>query len=240
MRFEKLKIPPVLFIACFLIASCSKTPINNRNFVFIDKQETGEIVKKTFDGNNSYSTHPVFYIGEIKDSIILNDSLRFLQGDNFPHREYNGLYTPSIFIDTTINLYYNNHSKYFFKDSLNNEVEIKRNKQSYVCYPILIANLSPDTMNIGALQYINLIQEVKLNNNIWKAISQNLVSVCGTDLKVAILVPNNMAVCKLFRYTGDTIAEMRLHFVLNNKSVFSNTFVDSISKEALTRKLINR
>ena len=93
-------------------------------------------------------------------------------------------------------------------------------------------------MNIGALQYINLIQEVKLNNNNWKAISESLIYVCGTDLKGAILAPNNMAVCKLIRFTGDTIAEMRLHYMINNKSVFSNTYVDSISKEVFTRKHI--
>jgi hypothetical protein len=227
MKSNRLIIFLIVFIAC----GNENKKQEPRKFTIIDKLEEGEILKVTYDSNENYTSHSVFYLGAIKDTILLNDSLRFEDGENVPQKEYSGRFEPTIFVDTSKKLCYISNGFKYNRDAEGNETKGEPYKHFYANYPIIITNLSPDTMRIGSLQSVHFIQEVKLANNTWKAINEPWVSVCGVGLKAAYLPPNNMAVCKLIRYKGDTLAEMRLRYVLNNKFVFSNTFKDSISKE---------
>lgn len=221
----------ILFLIVFIACGNEDKKQEPRKFTIIDKQEEGEILKVIYDSNDNYTSHPVFYLGTIKDTIKLNDSLMLEDGENKPQKIYSGQFEPVILVDTSINLCYVSMGVKFDQDAAGNEKKGKPYKHLYSSYPIIITNLSSDTMRIGNLQAVHFIQEVKLANNNWKAINKPFVSMCGFGFVAAYLAPKNMAVCKLMRYKGDTLAEMRLRYVLNNKFVFSNTFRDSISKE---------
>lgn len=221
----------IIFLIIFIACGNETKKQEPRKFTIIEKQDEGEILKVIYDSNENYTSHSVFYLGAIKDTILLNDSLRFEYGENILHKEYSGKFEPTVLVDTSKNLFYISRGIKFNRDNQGNNTKGTPYKHLYASYPIIVSNLSPDTMSIGSLQSVNFIQEVKLANNTWKALNEPLIYMCSVDLKPAYLAPNNMAICKLMRYKGDTLTEMRLRYVLNNKFIFSNTFRDSISKE---------
>lgn len=124
------------------------------------------------------------YIGELKDTIVINTKLQY---------DYD--WTP---FDT----HYNRNT--IFKDAKEAKINIIVNTKQdlhtsgnefynvYEYIPVLIKNLENDTIIIGETDYIPIRLEAKNENNEWKLINDYFTSFCGTGINPILLYPNHV------------------------------------------------
>lgn len=175
--------------------------------------------------------HPL-YIGEKLDSIFLNYNSEEVTSNALGWR-YSWETNPNelkIFIDTTqligsLHEYTLPIPPTNFEEADDWEIEIStRNTQAY---PIIIENISNDTLILGYGEHIPLIIEAQDSLGIWKPIQEPFLYFCGTGIEHFYIAPNQIAItsCKLFE--GDYTAKMRLAFV-SEIILYSNEFYGQV------------
>lgn len=106
--------------------------------------------------------------------------------------------------------------------------ERKLNRGKIKSYPIIMKNVSEDTLSVGYREYIPLIIEAKDSSGNWRPIQEPYRYYCGTGLPNYHLPPKEIVIasCKLFE--GDYETEMRITFGFD-RVIKSNEFKGQIN-----------
>ena len=154
------------------------------------------------------------YIGELKDTIVINTELQY---------DYD--WTP-------FDAHYNRNT--IFKDTKEAKVDIIVNTKQdlhtsgneyynvYEYIPVLIKNLENDTIIIGETDYIPIFLEAKNENNEWKLIDDYFASFCGTGIHPILLYPNHVVLTNFeLPKEGDYYTKLRVKLGQNYSKEFS-------------------
>lgn len=246
------KFSPILLflVMTYILEGCSgkRVEINiqtNGKMVLIDSTSVvGELLPYSQHDVSAY--YPVFYIGETKDTIRLeNDKVTPF---NFKAKSYEN-HEPftyatkeklQIQIDTSVHLSYKDIYRSHPRDSVylrkRKEVDIVRQFQSY---PILIYNSSDSLISVGTFCALSdFIRQAKNEKGVWIDIETPTYYMCGTLARDIVIEPKQLLVAKLIRFKGDVRTECRLKFKRwrEIKPVYSNTFLDYVDKRQLVQQ----
>lgn len=98
-------------------------------------------------------------------------------------------------------------------------------------FPVFIYNPSKDTVYLDQQDgRVIMIQEAKDENGVWKPIEFWRYSWCGNSYGAEGLLPNALAVVKVFKYDGDFETEIRLKLKNGDKIIYSDSFKGTINK----------
>jgi len=107
----------------------------------------------------------------------------------------------------------------------------KRPRDYVQAIPVFIFNATKDTVFLEQQDgSVIMIQEAKDENGVWKPIEFWRYSWCGNSYGAEGLAPNDLAVVKVFNYTGDFETELRLKLKNSDKTIYSHSFKGKINK----------
>jgi len=95
-------------------------------------------------------------------------------------------------------------------------------------YPIIVKNLTKDTLNVGYGEYIPLIIEAKDSLENWRPIQEPYIYFCGTGLTNYFLPPNEIIISSCKLYEGEYETKMRVVFGFDRMTK-SNDFIGKIN-----------
>lgn len=97
--------------------------------------------------------------------------------------------------------------------------------------PVFIYNPSRDTVYLEQQDgRVIMIQEAKDENGVWKPIELWRYSWCGNSYGAEGLLPNTMAIVKVFVYNGDFETEIRLKLKNGKNIIYSDSYKGTINK----------
>ncbi len=188
-----------------------------------DKYKTS--VEKEFN----YSRSRILYIGKEKDSIFIQ---RFFEQEEISFSDFRNpkVKDINIFVDTSQII------GEFFKfpeppPPLSYKKEILKEDRlfySYKSYPVVIKNLSKDTLYASFGEIIPIYIEAIDSSNQWKPIQNRFQYFCGVGVSRFYLPKNEIMVsnCKIFK--GNFKTKMRMVFGYEEK-IYSNEFSGKIN-----------
>ena len=108
----------------------------------------------------------------------------------------------------------------------------KQRPRNYIqAIPVFIHNPSKDTIYLDQQDgRVIMIQEAKDENGQWKPIEFWRYSWCGNSYGAVGLLPNTVAIVKIFKYEGDFETEIRLKLKNGNDIIYSDSFKGKINK----------
>ncbi len=247
-----------IYILTILLFSCGqnaeKTNIilqNNFSIPYIlDSIETSDNIYKTSE--MQVPINDIIYTGDISDTINLSRYDRYNYHNYLNFQDYGD----SSIVKLGLKLYISNrqlliidlenfsipppptlieNSDDFEFDSIviaKTFNEWKKRPRNYIqAIPVFIYNPSKDTIRLDQQDgRVIMIQEAKNENGQWKPIEFWRYSWCGNSYRVVGLLPNTVAVVKIFKYEGDLETEIRLKLKNGNDIVYSNSFKGKINK----------
>lgn len=232
MKINKTII--LYFMLLFVFYSCNNSiKLNNPNMKeeYSIKEVFPKIIDEFYKINTSQEPenlgviyHQPKYIGLLKDTIRI---------------EYRNSIRPSN-VKTPKNckliLKKNKFSKYFIKrdwnkrqyvkiDSMNVEFSIDTTQyisnENRKSYPVIVKNISNDTLNIGYGSVIPINTEALFENGKWKLIEKNTAKFCGNGLETIILPPNEILITNQTVYNdGNYKTKLRLRIGQNKSCEF--------------------
>lgn len=185
----------------------------------------------------------VIYSGKASDTINLNKYDQYNSENYLDFQEYE--YTPtgkfdlSLFISEkqllTIELEDFSIPPMPTEDSAERAKSLKqwkeRPREFVQAFPIVIYNPTIDTICLGLQDgRVTMIQEAKDENGVWRPIEFWRYSWCGNSYGALKLIPNKLAVVKVFKYDGDFETEIRLKLRNNGKVIYSDSYKGRINK----------
>jgi hypothetical protein len=195
------------------------------------------------------------FVGRYKDTILLSEKFEFdsnkdLHFSNYNYSKYNksGLI---VYVDNnqvlSIDSERNTPPQYpkpiFISPPEINDTVIKiikfvpeeRNHQTKLLVqslPVFIFNPTNDTLYLDHQDNrIIMIQEAKDEKGKWRPIEYWLSSKCGNSYGAFQIAPKNLAMVKVFKYTGVFKTELRIKIKNGKNTIYSNTFKASIDKK---------
>lgn len=232
----------VFFYLFFIFISCDPSieQVNiqsNERLTIIDSTALG-IELMEFDSIHSAAFYPVYYVGEVNDTVVLGRRPVSM----FYNEERDSKYDSArnwaaltgrnmrIFVDTSLNL---THKSYFSHYNDEDE-EFVDSVKYHSAFPVLITNLSDSLILVGSHNIIRwMVREAKDENGRWIEIEKRITDLCGTAKRDIVIEPGHILVAKLLRYKGSYNAECRLKFKFGNEVVYSNTFNDWVDERQL-------
>ena len=192
--------------------------------------KSNKIKRFTFDDDNTTWLTTAFYefnyIGKIKDTIVLENRIKFLRYEN-PNKK-----SSSEHLKYCVDLNY--PPRFGCWDNAKIEIQIN-DKLVSNSIPVLIRNNNKDTIAIGYGTQIPIIMEALNENYQWKPIQKKFVYMCGVGLGSIILPPGEIAITLAPIFTGFT--KTRLRLVLGNN--ISKPFWGFINKRQFESKFEN-
>lgn len=186
-------------------------------------------LKKDSAGSVTEAAYFPLYVGEVKDSIWLNDKVEMAGFITFIPENYK--YPDSadlmILIDTS-KIIGSSHFSYpppppkgaTEKDLL---LLNKQRRDTIESYPLIIKNEGEDTLMVGFYDFMPLILEAVDSLGVWRPIQEPVFFYCGTGRSELYLPPKNIVLtsCKIF--TGSYRTKMRVVYG-PDKAISSNEF----------------
>ena len=230
MRLLYFILGTIIFTGC----QTYKTKIftfSTQTFIVIDTS----VLPTEFLSNSRQNSYPIYYIGFLKDTIKISNQysrrdIGNLKYNNPVSSKTYSIKTISLFVDTAVKT--NSSIQYLSADKKLTE----DSAENYHAYLITLKNISDSTIYLGrtfSLYYLNL--EAKDAKGNWVKINNKLceMELCITGQPEIYLRPEEIIISKLKRYKGDFITDFRLCFGIDDNTVYSNTWRDSIYKDAL-------
>lgn len=100
-------------------------------------------------------------------------------------------------------------------------------------YPVIITNVSADTLEVGYGEYLSLIIEAKDSLENWMPIQERFFYKCATGLMDFHLPPDEIIISSIKHFSGPFETKMRIAFGRDRK-IKSNEFIGSINYEQFT------
>lgn len=230
----------VSFLILFILTTCGGSQSyemaedfeeNENRIVFIDSI-SNDLKKDTSTSLKEADFHPL-YIGKKTDSIHLNYNPKKMEFECVT-TQWGRFKTPdssdlNISVDTNALIASVQHYiDWVAADSLS-ELYPALYTMHYQSYPVIIENLTKDTLEIGYGEYVPLIIEARDETGEWKSIQRPFVYGCGTGMPFYFLPPGEILItsCKLF--DGEFKTTMRLAFGWESKT-YSNEFAGYINR----------
>lgn len=208
-----MKISIIVVLIGFLLNACGKDKsIQATKFPYISPKSS-VYMPHLIDEKNSYWTSTshfeFFYIGKLKDSILLEN----ISFSPQPPPNPSGKKSAFIETNTSSNAYdrfRRRHNSYDY--SLDSLIEIQVNTSIVISksYPVLLRNLNKDTVAIGYGDYIPLLLEAKDSLGNWKPIQVPYRYGCGTGLETIILPPKEIVITLLPIFNGNYKTQLRV------------------------------
>ncbi len=218
-----MKISIIVVLIGVLINSCGKDKlIQATKFPYISPKSS-VYMPHLLTAENSYrfsiSHFEFFYIGKLKDSILLEN----ISFSPQPPPDLSGKKSVFIETNTSINTYdrfRRRHNTYDY--SIDSLIEIQVNTSIVISksYPVLVRNLNKDTVAIGYGDYIPLLLEAKDSVGNWKPIQVPYRYRCGTGLETIILPPKEIVITMLPIFNGNYKTQLRLTYGSNMSKPF--------------------
>lgn len=253
-----LFIKTTFYIATILLFSCGHDAVktnttlqNDISIPFIlDSLATPDKGFQT--GEMQAPINDIFYKGTISDTINLSGYARY-ENDNYLN--FQG-YSDNSTVVQALKLYVSNKqllaidleaisippppihiekSDGFELDSIATvktyEVWKQRPRNYIQAIPVFIHNPTKDTLLLDQQDgRVIMIQEAKDENGQWKPIEFWRYSWCGNSYGAEVLLPNTVAIVKIFKYEGDFETEIRLKLKNGNDIIYSDSFKGKINK----------
>lgn len=181
----------------------------------------------------NYGDHNPYYFGKLIDSISIERYLRPMMPPPPPpgtdisewdfepkKRKFN-----EYFLDWMDN------RKFKRRDSADLFIKVDTtqiiNNDGRKAFPVLIQNITTDTIYIGYGDQIPIITEAKSKNGEWKPIEEQFVYGCGNGLHSIILPPNELVITSELIYSGNFKTILRLKMGNNYSEEFIGTINES-------------
>ena len=226
MKYLLLLASIFIFFCCNYESEVSNNLIEKKNFqqiVLIDTIRS-QLRKNDVIWKTETDFRPI-YIGQQKDSILLNYKFNYIDYGNhdwaFFQRE-DTLNSLIIFVDT---------SRIIEVPTLwDNRDSFKKYRNLTQAYPVFIKNMSLDTLVIGFWGNIPLITEAQNNLGKWTSIQEPLVFNNTFGKYQLYLPPKSIAITACNLYKGNFKTKIRLRFG-ENGNIYSNEFEGTISPQ---------
>lgn len=209
----------------------------NRKNKALDKKIAFEfpIIIDHFENRNLKSTnknwltdcnHPPYYFGNLNDSIALDRHIRPLISPPLPPASDTSKWNsehPKGKFDLYFPYNMENHN---FKSIDSVQLLIKIDTSQFInnegkkSFPVLIENISDDTVNIGYRNHISITTEALSKNGEWKPIEKQLSFMCGVGLNSIILPPNEIVLTSQLIYSGSFKTKLRIKLGSNYSEEF--------------------
>ena len=219
MRYLYLILIPLM--ACHQI---TRTPhfFKGRDVVLSDTLYNASAEFEEYDG---YAFYPIYYKGEMKDTIGIANMFRHGGIKNRKYfdeavRGYNS--DLELFVDTSVKTMI---AIVTYKDKDWTVIDSVVNKNAYL---MTIRNSGDSLFYIGDSHHLRSVyREVKNNNGEWIRIEKKLDGACVTR-DLVYLKPGEIIISKVYRYKGNVLAPCRLVLSNAGSKVYSNTFMNSV------------
>jgi hypothetical protein len=235
-KLSNIKTPiKIIGLTAFLLLSCqtdneySQTEVVDlKTFpVIID---TSGVARRLdlFQQNNfnglPYTHFEYYFIGQVKDTIYLNPSLRFFlysiggmsKSGEIISEEITVLDDPFLKYrrEWEDNIDFKHYSEVKINIAMNREIKFA----DY--FPVMLTNLNTDTIIIGSSKNIPLKMEAVDSSGNWRAIHEDYEIGCGNGVGYIILPPNECVITLAPIFTGPFKAKLRLTFGENHSEPF--------------------
>ncbi len=229
----------------FVLSSCQpdKLDLNiqtNGALTLIDSTSLAGQFQE-YDPHYREASYPVFFIGGLTDTIKLgpepiSNSISYRQTNYIGHYwRYPDDGKMTITVDTCMHLTYRIFYKHYSEIIQKLVVDSSTN---YFAFPIIFHNLSDTILFLGMGNHLeNMVRQAKNKDKIWVDIERPLNYQCGTGLSDLYVDVREILIAKLPRYKGDFKTVCRLKYQMNDKVVYSNTFLDMVDFKQLTDPL---
>ncbi len=230
-----------IYLGLLLIWSCgsqaSKTMEPNRFYSQFEKV----VLVDTFHNELQLDTasfiteaefHPM-YIGKIRDSIALKYRSRAIKNRTLHWKENRRPNSADleIFVDTTRKI--GSATNIFIPPPPGPQASkvdwnLLDHRGKISSYPVMLANHSGETLNIGFGEYLPLLIEARDSLGNWRPIQEAYRYHCGTGLTSFYLPPEEILITSCKQYSGDYRTTMRLVLESENPA-YSNEFYGAIN-----------
>ena len=224
----------ILLISCYLFVSCqsdSNHSIKRKLPNFPTIVDTLDLEKFDFLRTKREETwlatadYDILYIGQPKDTIIVNHFLRYNPPP--PPPRFSSSDTLK-FVDPnyvnplegySVNQSYGDIYKSWEESKINIDIgSIFSNEGSL---PVLLTNTNEDTIIIGYENVLPIIMEAKDSLGDWRPIERRFIFMCGVGLELLILPPKQIVLTSTPVYKGDFKTDLRLKYGSNYSSTFT-------------------
>ena len=175
----------------------------------------------------NYGDHNPYYFGKLTDSITIERYLRPMIPPPPPPgadtSEWDFEPRKGKFDDYFLD--WMDNRNYKTRDSANLIIKVDTtqiiNSNGRNAFPVLIKNITTDTIYIGYGNQIPIITEAKSKNGEWKPIEEQYIYMCGVGLHSIILPPNELVITSELIYTGNFKTKLRLKMGNNYSDEFN-------------------
>ncbi len=169
----------------------------------------------------STSNYKLYFIGKYQDTIFLNPYLNVGPFIVLPSQtQKNEVQLKQKHKLETYFLEWTNEKKYKYSEESNVEILIDTNSLISESYPVLLKNISTDTIFIGYGQHIPLLMEAKDSLGSWKPVQKKFIYMCGNGVGSIILPPNEYALTLAPIFNGNYKTLLRLSIGKNHSEAF--------------------
>lgn len=239
-----------------LLFSCNQKeithlPDNSANLKLIVVVDSLPLTKNTLQKEEmDVPMNAIEFIGKQSDTVTLpqNEVVNYIGYVNFPRSTDTSRKKPSIqvYVNTSHELSVNldrfsaplptkiiKHKSRNLKSNATSESDItNRSKNLVQAIPVFITNLAIDTVFLAHQDgCIFMIQEAKDENGLWKPIEYWRYNKCLESYGVVALLPSNLLLVKIIRYTGSFETSLRVKLRNGEHVYYSNTFKGTINKK---------
>jgi len=230
----------ILTLSVLVIAiSCNRT--TNKD---LDEAETFQFPQITDRYKNdtleltsviwvNYGDHNPYYFGKLTDSISIERYLRPMMPTPLPPgadtSEWDFEPKKGKFDEYFLDWMDNREFKR--KDSVNLFIKVDTtqiiNNDGRKAFPVLIQNITTDTIYVGYGNQVPIITEAKSKNGEWKPIEEQYTYMCGNGLHSIILPPNEFVLTSELIYSGNFKTKLRIKMGNNYSEEFNGTINES-------------
>lgn len=236
--------------------------INNEPFHFpLIHDTTNYQTFKRVAKSMSTANYEILYIGKWTDTIIPDYTLKYFPILLLPQSKSKKKYDPydttghyKRLIEHKMHPYYRSFysiirsDKYTHRQNTpltitvdpsqsikNDDRLVNREEPFFDAYPVLIENISQDTISIGYGHFLPIILEAKDSTDTWKPVERNWTYGCGVGVGVFILPPKEMILSATTNYHGNYQTTLRLKIEDNISNEFKGSINYSQFKSSQTR-----
>lgn len=241
-------------LVLFYLLSCKEGPEQRTRFQHTDFQATvlvdtfsNKLSRQDFSSLTESGFHPM-YIGPIKDSLWLNYNSDLV---NYRSKDWESYRSPKtgeleIIIDTSqiignVNRIYRlpPPKNKTARDTLFDYIARLPNRGDIMSYPVLIKNLSKDTLRFGYGEHLPIIMEAKDSTGSWRPIQQRYRYFCGTGLTIFFIPPREIAISSNVLFKGDFETSLRLAYGFDG-AIKSHSFEGRINYDQFEGPVLYR
>jgi len=197
---------------CPIAVSC----MDDENSVTVIDTIT-ETMEKKRAKYRSTANYSIAYIGEKEETIYLYPNNLYYEMSVYDYTRYR---SPK---SNEIRLQVDQH-RVTGPPRRNHKSLTEKATKGTFSHPVVIENLSQDTLNIGLGQMLNIYAEAIDGNGEWHPIEAPFNYFCGTGLKATFLPPGHVMLTTYGVYKGSHRTMVRLVYQLGGVTLYSNEF----------------